>query len=87
MTPVMKDLLKMSMIWTDQSRVLAQEMSQSGFVHWLTMWLHAGHYVNTFDQVSVGTSLFRKDLDYSLLYIECHYVCSSRSLQSPELCL
>ena len=51
MLPVMRDLLNVSMAWTDQSHVLAQEMSQSGFVHMLTTYLHAGNYVNTFNQV------------------------------------
>ena len=52
MSTVMRDLLLISMTWTDQSCVLAQEMSQLGFVHTMTMYLHAGCYVNTFDQVS-----------------------------------
>lgn len=52
MVAVMRDLLKISMTWTDQSCVLAQEMAHSGFVHMLTSYLHAGRYVNTFNQVS-----------------------------------
>ena len=48
----MGDLLLISMTWTDQSHVLAQEMSQSGFVHTMTVYLHAGCSINTFDRVS-----------------------------------
>lgn len=58
MSAVMGDLLLISMTWTDQSRVLAQEMSQSGFVHTMTMYLHAGCYMNTFDQVSNSINYF-----------------------------
>ena len=52
MLTVMKDLLQISMTWTDQSRELTQEMSRSGFVHMLTMHLHAGSCINMFNQVS-----------------------------------
>ena len=51
MLPAMRDLLQISVTWTDQSRVLAQEMSRSGFIHTMTINLHVGRYMNTFDSV------------------------------------
>ena len=59
MLPAMRDLLQISVTWTDQSRVLAQEMSRSGFVYTMTIYLHVGDYMNTFDQVSITLVKFR----------------------------
>ena len=72
MSTVMRDLLLISMTWTDQSHVLAQEMSQSGFVHTMTVYLHAGCYINTFDQVSSIQLIFSR-------------ICYSYSLGAKEL--
>lgn len=53
--------------------MLAHQMSQSGFVHWLTNWLHVGRCVNTFDQVSDRVQVSHK----SKLFISVQNVISN----------
>jgi len=48
---VLNDLLNNLMIWTDHSSAMAHEVAKSGFVHTLTVCLHAGNLSNTFDKV------------------------------------